>query len=222
MNTYAIGDIHGCLNSLQALAGAVQFDASDQIIFLGDYIDRGADSKGVIDWIIELGTTHNVIRLRGNHEEMMLEAKHKPLEAKMWSSFGGFETLISYNSESADNWIPSIPGSHWGFLKSTRNYLETDECIFVHGAVEAALEMKEQDPNTLLWGRCHGMRPHASGKRVVCGHTPQDGDRPGVYDFGVCIDTGAYKGGWLTCLNPSTGDYWQADESGDTRGGSIG
>jgi serine/threonine protein phosphatase 1 len=221
MNTYAIGDIHGCLYALKTLAACVPLEDRDRIIFLGDYVDRGRDSKGVIDWVLALSDTRPVVSLRGNHEEMMLNARRSPLDARFWTSFGGLETKASYMAPTEDEWMPTIPESHWLFLKSTRNYFETDEFIYVHGAVDPSLPMDQQDSETLLWGRCLQMPPHASGKRVICGHTPQPGGRPGLYEFGVCIDTGAYANGWLTCLNPLTGAYWQANEAGDTREGLM-
>jgi len=217
MKTYAIGDIHGCLSSLERLLEAVPYNNDDRIVFLGDYIDRGPDSKGVIDHVLHLMATRHVTILRGNHEVMMLEARKNSQDARFWFTFGGFETLISYGLESADDWISGIPSSHWDFLEQTIYHYETDQHIYVHGAVSDQVSMEDQDPYDMIWGRCHDMMPHRSGKKVICGHTPQEGGMPGVHKFGVCIDTGIYKGGWLTCLDPVTGDYWQANEQGEVR-----
>jgi len=217
MNTYAIGDIHGCRRSLETLANAISFDSKDRIVLLGDYIDRGDDSKGALEWIITLAESHDVVALRGNHEVMMLEARQDTLKANLWSSYGGFETLLSYGAETIDDWVSSIPENHWRFLKSTRNYFESETHLFVHGKLRFDRDLADQDPYTMIWDKCHDMKPHQSGKSIVCGHTPQIGGHPGVYDWGVCIDTGAHKGGWLTCLNPGTGEYWQTNELGQIR-----
>lgn len=221
MKTYAIGDIHGCLNSLKRLSDLVRFQRRDLIVFLGDYIDRGPDSKGVIEWIMERGKSTNIVALRGNHEVMILEAQHNRAKLNLWCSSGGSETLLSYGSASSQDWISNIPSAHWDFFRRTQRYFETDDRIFVHGKVAPELKMKEQDPYTLIWGKCHDMQPHRSGKKIICGHTPQVDGKPRVYGFGVCIDTGACKGGWLTCLNPSSGDYWQANELGSARRGNL-
>ena len=218
---YAIGDIHGCLSSLERLLETVPCHPGDRIVFLGDYIDRGPDSKGVIDHLLHLKATQHVTFLRGNHEEMMLEARNNLKDADFWLLYGGVEMLRSYGLEFSEDWQSGIPSSHWEFLEQTTHSHETDRHIFVHGALDDQVPVADQDPHTLLWGRCHAMMPHVSGKKVICGHTPQAAGRPGVYGFGVCIDTGIYKGQWLTCLDPASGEYWQANEQGDTRRGSV-
>lgn len=217
----AIGDIHGCRLSLEALARAADFSSADRLVFLGDYVDRGPDSKGVIDWLIQNTDGKRAAFLRGNHEVMMLEARQNSLKAHTWSSFGGFETLISYGSEYEPDWIPTVPESHWRFLAGTQVQVETDDFIFVHGFLDAQRPAAEQDRYKMIWGRCDEMRPHCSGKKVICGHTPQQNGVPGEYDWGVCIDTGAYKGGWLTSIDPVTGEYCQANEAGESRKGNL-
>src|SRR5947209_8595634 len=98
----AIGDIHGCSRALDALLAAVAPSADDLIITLGDYVDRGLDSAGVIDRLIRLSTTHSLIALRGNHEEMMLDARRAPEYLHVWKRCGGDTALISYAPEEDD------------------------------------------------------------------------------------------------------------------------
>jgi len=105
----AIGDIHGCSRALDALLRAVDPTKDDVIILLGDYIDRGSDSSGVIDQLIQLSTSHHLIPLRGNHEEMMMDARRGPELLQFWQRCGGNDALRSYGiaEESPDlNQVP--------------------------------------------------------------------------------------------------------------------
>lgn len=199
----------------------VELSPTDRLIFLGDYVDRGPDSRGVIDWILERKQSMEVITLRGNHEELMLESRHHAAKSYLWSSVGGAETLESYAAKFDSTWVNSVPESHWRFLEQTQLYLETPKHIFVHAMVNAERDMSEQDPYLMLWAKCFGMKPHRSGKPVICGHTAHKDGNIGVYDFGYCIDTAACKGGWLTCLNPDTGEFWQANEAQQARSGKL-
>ena len=179
VRTLAIGDIHGCLKSLQRVADAARIAATDRLVLLGDYVDRGPDSKGVIDWVLERQREMEVISLRGNHEVMMLESRTNLKLARNWASFGGFEALASYGTGFQQDWVGAVPGQHWAFIEATRNHFETERHIFVHGSVDGELDMADQDKQRLLWGRCFEMTPHFSGRRVVCGHTPQEDGRIG-------------------------------------------
>lgn len=221
MRTLAIGDIHGCLTSLEALARAVPFTAEDRLIFLGDYIDRGPDSKGVIDWVLAASRAGEVIPLRGNHEAMMMDARTKPTVRQTWLDNGGREALASYGVNIHDKWIAAVPSTHWTFFESTRQHFETERFIFVHGSVEWDKPLEAQNADAELWTRCAGMRPHVSGKRVICGHTPQPDGQIGVYPWGLCLDTDCCRGEWLTCLDVERGQFWQSNEAGSTRGGMI-
>ena len=221
MRTLAVGDIHGCLTSLRTLAKFAGLHYADRLILLGDYVDRGPDSKGVIDWILDTRMSMEVIALAGNHEDMMIAAKSSRTQRTIWESVGGQETLFSYEAKLAENWVTCVPAAHWDFLNRTDLYFETENHIFIHGAAEADRPMNEQDPRVLKWVKCYQMRPHSSGKTIVCGHSSHaDGDI-GEYAFGFCIDTNACRGGWLTCLEPESGKYWQANEYGETRKGAI-
>jgi len=221
VRTLAIGDIHGCLNSLKALTALVRLSPDDRLVLLGDYVDRGPDSRGVIDWILDARRSMEVIALRGNHEAMMLDSRSDVTKSQLWSTYGGLETLASYNAGFVEDWVSAVPNSHWAFLEQTHYYFETEKNIFVHGMVNAERNMPEQDPYLMLWAKCFGMKPHQSGKPVICGHTAHKAGNIGVYDFGCCIDTAACKGGWLTCLNPDTGEFWQANEEQQTRSRNL-
>lgn len=221
MRTLAIGDIHGCHTSLTNLLRIVHPRADDQIIFLGDYIDRGPASRLVMDLLINSPKVCSAVFLRGNHEVMILEAREDPLKANLWRSYGGDEMLASYSVGYKDDWLAGIPDAHWNFLEHTRPYFETDRVIFVHACLDPELDMEEQQAWLLYWEQFGRMQPHKSGKKIVCGHTPQRSGKINDVKFAACIDTGAVVGGWLTCLNADSGEYWQANEKGETRTGIL-
>jgi serine/threonine protein phosphatase 1 len=221
MRTLAIGDIHGCHVALTVLLAQVQFRPDDTLVFTGDYIDRGPASSLVIDELLGLHKSCSPVFLRGNHEQMLLGARGDSLKTNLWRSFGGVETMFSYGAKFRKDWESAIPDSHWKFFERTVNYLETDTHIFVHASVEPELEMKDQSDSLLHWGLFEWMRPHKSGKKIVCGHTVQMSGQIKDVGFAVCIDTGAAMGGWLSCLDVKTGKYWQANERGKTRSGEL-
>ena len=99
----AIGDIHGCFNALKSLVDFVGFRSDDVIVTLGDYIDRGPDSRAVVELMIELGETHNLVALRGNHEIMMLASRDNASWFHSWIGYGGRETLASYSHPASDD-----------------------------------------------------------------------------------------------------------------------
>lgn len=216
MRTLAIGDIHGCLKSLECLALYVGFREDDLIITLGDYVDRGPDSKGAIDFILQLREKHEVVTLKGNHEIMMLESVQSDSSMKRWLTYGGKETLASYGTSFTD-----IPPHHWAFMKEARPYHEIDSHFFVHANVDHAAPIYAQPDEMLYWERFGKPRPHASGKTMVCGHTIQPAGEIRNLGHAVCIDTGAYGGGWLTCLDVSSGYFWQTNEEGQRRSGAL-
>jgi len=223
MRTLAIGDIHGCRAALDHLLAFVQPLPGETIVTLGDYIDRGPDSAGVLEQLIELNRAGSLVPLRGNHELMMLSARGGAESiVRFWLECGGLATLASYGAEVS---LEDIPPSHWYFMKhSCRDWYETGTHVFVHANLQPDLPSGEQHAEYLQWeslnSRWH--RPHVSGKTMICGHTQQRSGVPLVLDRAVCIDTWAYGGGWLTCLDVNSGDYWQANELGETRAGSIG
>ncbi|MDA9831582.1 serine/threonine protein phosphatase [Akkermansiaceae bacterium] len=208
----AIGDIHGCLNSLKTLLEFVQPVADDKVIMLGDYVDRGPDSKGVIDYLLDWPWEAKLVLLKGNHEIIMDEAGFSAEHLNYWCQVGGLETIASYDARFAN-----IPDSHWEFIRNTLPYYETEQVIYVHGGVGPKKPLVKQDPVNLAWRRFPDAKEHRSGKLVVCGHTIQRKGKPTDKGHTVCIDTAACRGGWLTCFNAKTGRYWQANERGQTR-----
>jgi serine/threonine protein phosphatase 1 len=217
MRTFAIGDVHGCLDTLTTLLDLLQPRPDDRIVFLGDYVDRGPDSRRLIDWLIAESTRRELVTLRGNHEIMMLESRHSPLLYHNWLICGGIATLESYGWDGTQDWQELIPNGHWEFLARTQAWLETEDFIFVHATAVPDLHMHEHDDMQLFWDKCRELPPHRSGKRVIVGHTRQTSGRPRRFEGGVCIDTAAVSGHWLTCFDVESGEYWQANTEGGTR-----
>jgi serine/threonine protein phosphatase 1 len=225
MRTLAIGDIHGCLNPFDDLLGWVKPAADDVVVLLGDYVDRGPDSRGVLDRVIALrraGT--KLVCLRGNHEIMMLTARRGDRsDVKVWLSVGGLQTLGSYGTAPGKTGtLADVPAEHWNFLEEDLlPYYETDQHIFVHATVLCGSDMADQPEYALYWEFLGAAMRHWSGKKVVCGHTSQKSGEPKVVPGAVCIDTYAHGGGWLTCLDAATGEYWQTDLRGRKREGYL-
>ena len=221
MRTLAIGDIHGCDTALIQLLRQVESTSRDQIVFVGDYIDRGPASRQVIESLLWLQQTFSPVFLRGNHEVMILEARADSLKANLWQSYGGLEALRSYGAEFRDDWAAAIPGSHWAFLEGTVRFFETPGSIFVHACLDPEMRMEEQPDWLLFWETLDRLQPHKSGERVICGHSQQSSGLIKDLGFAICIDTGPAAGGWLTCLEVDSGKYWQANEKGATRSGAL-
>ncbi|MEZ5940408.1 MAG: metallophosphoesterase family protein [Planctomycetaceae bacterium] len=218
MRTLAIGDIHGCLRSLERLAEFVPFEPDDQIVTLGDYVDRGPDSKGVVDWVIERTLEGRCTPLMGNHELMMLEALAGRMPMHQWLGYGGRETLASYAQRGRTPHPDCVTESHLFFMsRQLRRIYETETHIFAHAFVESQIPAEDQPEWSLFWDRCDHMQPHYSGKTVVVGHTAQKSGEPLNAGHFICIDTWVYGNGWLTCLDVESGQYWQANEKGETR-----
>ena len=152
---------------------------------------------------------------------MILDAREDDLKANLWQSYGGFEALISYGAAYDPNWAVKIPDSHWKFFAGTARYFETEDHIFVHACLDADADMDEQPDWLLYWEFVDRLKPHKSGKRIICGHSPQRSGQVLDLGFAVCIDTGAAYGGWLTCLDVASGHWWQANEKREVRQGTI-
>jgi serine/threonine protein phosphatase 1 len=218
--TLAIGDIHGCTRALDTLLAAVQPVPGDVVIALGDYVDRGPDSRGVIERLLHLAQTVPLIALRGNHDWMMTEARQNFDVYEDWLGFGGRETLASYGPKES---LDDVPPLHWQFLDTTLvDYHETDSHFFVHALVHPELELRAQTQSFLHWHKLlHSHPPHGSGKIMICGHTAQKSGEPLNLGHAVCIDTWVYGLGWLTCLEVETGKIWQANQQGALRLASL-
>jgi len=218
MRTLAIGDIHGCLAALDQLLEAVQPARDDTVITLGDYCNRGPNTRGVIERLIALGGAVDLVALRGNHDFMMLVARSHKDGRRSWLDMGGRATLSSYKSRHLD----AVPESHWHFLSRVcRDWYETPSRIFVHAGVDPELPMDEQRNVRLHWTRLDEAEPHGSGRIVVCGHSAQRSGAPRNLGHTVCIDTGCVYGAWLTCLHVETGHIWQTSMRGELREGEL-
>ena len=193
---FVFGDIHGHLWKLQELFNKLSITKKDKIIFLGDYIDRGPDSKGVLDFVIDLKGKYDVVCLMGNHERFAVESiVYKNIQMYVsWIRNGGNACLESYAGG-----IEEMEESHLSFLENLDLTHETENHIFVHGWLDDTLDAYEQREFGCIWGRYDDINPHKSGKIVVCGHTPSrevknDGHK-------VCIDTGVcWTDGVLTAM----------------------
>jgi serine/threonine protein phosphatase 1 len=211
----AIGDIHGCSRSLGALIQVIQPGPSDTIVTLGDYIDWGPDSRGVLDQLITLGERCTFVPLRGNHEEMLLAAREGQSDLQFWLKFGGRATRTSYGLGEEPK---SIPPDHIRFFQCCRDYFESLRHIYVHAYYESNVLLHQQNWNALRWASLPATPVrHCSGKIAIVGHTPQKTGE--VLDMCAlkCIDTFCHGGGWLTALEVNTGQVWQANQAGELR-----
>jgi serine/threonine protein phosphatase 1 len=225
--TIAIGDIHGCSQALETLLATIQPQHDDLVVTLGDYVNRGPDSRGVIEQLIRLGKRCTRTPILGNHDEMLLQllldfrGGRSPLIAS-WLQMGGDTTLVSYGATPdtithAD--LARVPPEHLAFLKCCRDYLETQTHIFVHALYESGTSMVEQSPYHLRWGSLKTItpEPHVSGKRAIVGHSSQKTGE--ILDLGylVCIDTFCYASGWLTAFDVDSNNIWQVNKDGFAR-----
>jgi serine/threonine protein phosphatase 1 len=212
----AIGDIHGCSTALETLLAAVVPQPEDTIVALGDYIDRGPDSKGVLNFLIELNKSHHLVTLRGNHEQMLLSAHTNKYAEAAWINCGGDATLRSYGS------LALIPVKHWHFLLEwCQDSYETESHFFVHANAYSNIPLSEQPQQMLYWREFGNPQPHSSGKIMVCGHTSQKNGLPLSLGHAICIDTWVYGTGWLTCLDVTSGKIWQANQAAEHRQFSL-
>ena len=212
--TLAIGDIHGCFRALSSLETFAKIDSEDEIITLGDYVDRGPQTKQVIDWLIDRDATGTLIPLKGNHELMLLSAIASERHLGEWLACGGDTVLESYGAEHPSE----LPRTHLEFLRrGLRSHAQRGTHFFVHANAHPDIPIDEQPDYMLYWESFGNPAPHQSGKTMVCGHTAQRSGVPKSLRHAICIDTWAYGDGWLTCLDIQAGYCWQADERGNTR-----
>lgn len=214
---FAIGDIHGCLHLLNSLLAAIYPSTDDFIIFLGDLIDRGPDSKGVIDRIIKLSDTCQVMVIMGNHEEMVLQSMSDAEACRWWLSYGGEQALESFGLPATFEGLQNLPLSYQHWLASLLPYFETEDFIFCHGSPFADKPIGEQG-DAIRWRKLDmSDAPHISGKTIICGHSEQQDGNVWQQPKLICIDTFAYGGGKLTALeiiDNQTMRAWQV--GGDT------
>jgi serine/threonine protein phosphatase 1 len=213
--TIAIGDIHGCSTALQALLQAVEPRPEDLIVTLGDYVNRGPDSRGVLDRLFDLRRRSRLVSILGNHDEMQLEARGGSPDL----ATGGSSGLLTRVAKAVDRPPIALTEGHLAFLEGCVDWFETDDHIFVHASYDPVLSMSEQPIELLRWQSLRrGLPgPHVSGKVVVAGHTSQKNGK--ILNLGhlVCIDTSCYGGGWLTALDVHSGATWPVDVRGRPR-----
>ena len=197
MPLYAIGDIHGCGATLDRLLERIAPTPDDHLVFIGDYVDRGPDSHGVVARLLHMeaaaaeGTGPCCTFLRGNHDQMMLDyVDGVPDAFELWRINGGLATLASYMDEGEFR----LPPEHVGFMRRTVLVHEADDVVFVHAGLDPKRSIAENlahfDPRVVLWTRAHLDADLSRWEKlVVCGHTPQPTplNRPKLID----IDTGA-------------------------------
>lgn len=208
----AIGDIHGHAKALTAILERVRPTPEDTLVILGDFVDRGPDTKGVMDQLLALEGQCHLVTLMGNHEEMVLAAREGRSDFEFWVKFGGDAAMDSYGPGRTTN---VIPREHWAFLERLPLYYETASHFFVHANYAPNQHFRDQGSQTLLWLDLADLPgPHFSGKTAIVGHTPQKDGR--VLDLGhlKCIDTFCGHGGLLTALDVGSGQIWQVTEGG--------
>ena len=172
MRKIVISDIHGCLNSFKALLYKIVYSKRDELYLLGDFIDRGPDSKGVIDYIWKLQIEGHFVKcLRGNHEQMLLDSFNDPYDLKMWQSHGGMETLRSFGVQSVDD----IHEDYLRWFDSLSYFVEVDDYILVHAGLNFDLPNPFDGVNSMIWIRnwYDKIKKDWLGNRIIVhGHTP--------------------------------------------------
>ena len=213
---YAIGDIHGRLDLLDRVITAIERDVeahgSDALtVTLGDYIDRGPKSRGVLDRLIPNPFPTPHIALKGNHEVLLESFLANPATAEHWRRLGGLETLHSYGvsvsglmvgknyDEAADRLREAMPAEHLKFLQSLKTSHSHGKYFLCHAGVRPGVPLDRQNDEDLLWIRDEFLSSKMNfGKIVVHGHTPMES--PEVLPNRINIDTGAFATGQLTCV----------------------
>ncbi|MGJ8672591.1 metallophosphoesterase family protein [Rubritalea sp.] len=209
-----IGDIHGCLSQLKSLLDFAQPSSDQTIVTLGDYIDRGEDSKGVLDFLIELKKSRQLITLKGNHDVYLEEVLRSPTMFDFWMEpfIGGSASLASYGNN-----LDNVPMSHSTFLSEAPYYYEAEDFICVHGGFAPAIPMDQQKSETLMNKRFPASKAHCSGKLVVCGHTRQVDGVPRLINNTLCIDTNVFAGGYLTGYDTELKKFYQVNALGERK-----
>ncbi|MGH6949478.1 MAG: metallophosphoesterase family protein [Vitreimonas sp.] len=233
---FAIGDVHGRVDLLNRIVARVweaawSSDGSDAVvIFLGDYVDRGPDSFGVIDYLLtQLPLGLECRFLKGNHEAAMLQFIDAPLPNRGWLAHGGLETLASYGVaplpsigsgdqailEAHAQLMSSMPAPHARFLQNLERYVVFGDYAFVHAGVDMDVELDRQTDTDLFWARDRFLRDRRRFSHVVVhGHTPVS--EPYLDYRRICIDTGAYATGRITaaCFLGEAVSFLVEDASG--------
>ncbi len=218
---YAIGDIHGRLDLLAAIHDRIETDARQRaarrrlVVYLGDYVSRGEDSRRVVDRVREwLPDGFGRIALKGNHEDLLVRFVDGEIDAgRHWFDYGGLDTLAHYGVAIGDRharddasvailrdrFAAALPHSHLGFFRSLPVSYRAGDYFFVHGGVRPRVPLDEQSNHDCMWIRKAFLDSDDDhGAVVVHGHSISE--KPVVRHNRIGIDTGAYRSGVLTCL----------------------
>lgn len=214
--TYAIGDVHGRRDLLDALLAAIDADTRGRdarLVFLGDIIDRGPESRQCLDLVLQTMERRPASRLiQGNHEEFLLTfldaatPQDREVAARRWLPNGGTETLASYGFAETDplddiarELVAGFP-AHIAALRHAGWMVETGGYVMVHGGIDPDLPLGKQDPRTTRWIRDRFLRYQGQlEKSVVHGHTMTESSLPELHNNRIALDTGAVHSGHLTC-----------------------
>jgi Calcineurin-like phosphoesterase len=214
---YAIGDVHGRADLLQSLLTVIDADIARSRperaiqVFLGDYVDRGPDSRGAIDLLIERSERFETVCLKGNHEVFLIEVLKDPAKLQDWRHYGGLLTLVSYGIRPSMNPTPeeqveliaqlqrAIPAEHLSFLQQLPSSFACGDFFFAHAGIRPGVPLEKQRDEDLLWIRDEFLNSDERfAKYIVHGHTPVT--TPDIRPNRINIDTGAYATGNLTLL----------------------
>jgi len=216
MRLYTVGDIHGCVSQLDRLHARIEADAASYkgekvIVYLGDYVDRGPDSRGVIDRLINHVPKGFVAQyVKGNHDQALLDFLRDAEAYRTWRSFGAPETLLSYGvrpplfdssdkfEEARKAFEAQLPPAHLAFLRALESVIVFGDYAFVHAGIRPGSSLEDQTDQDLLWIRDDFLNcTSAHEKVVVHGHTPIP--VPVRLHNRIGVDTGAYATGILSC-----------------------
>jgi serine/threonine protein phosphatase 1 len=212
---YAVGDIHGRVDLLRDAIARIDEDLARRPahyameVYLGDYVDRGPDSKGVIDLLTVRLVRNRAVCLRGNHEAVMEAFLHDPGHFRSWQQIGALQTLASYGvspgpgtATAADlqgSFVAAFPRTHMLFLQCLHNSFRCGDFLFVHAGIRPGVPIEQQKNDDLLWIRDEFLSSAQDhGTFIVHGHTPVP--HPDIRPNRINIDTGAWRSGTLTCI----------------------
>lgn len=215
MRIFAIGDVHGRLDLLEAMLQRIESETTDaddwRVILLGDYIDRGPDSKGVLELLNDLRADPHYVLLGGNHDFGLLDFLERPRAISLFAKHGGVETAASYGvagefgdefaaRRTRDALLEAIPPAHIALLDGLRRSASFGDFFFCHAGIRPGVPLESQDPDDLIWIREEFLNwPGLHPKVIVHGHTPQP--EAEVLANRVNLDTLAYRSGELTALS---------------------
>ena len=227
---YAIGDVHGRLDLLDQVLAGIDADLAANPtrrpihVFVGDYVDRGPASCGVLNRLIDRSHSHESVFLKGNHESVFLEFLDNPEVMNYWRQFGGLDTLMSYGlavpfNTNADQLAglaaalgKVMPAEHHRFLSQLVPSFSCGDYFFVHAGVRPGVPLTEQRQEDLLWIRDEFLQHEQDFEKIIVhGHTPVP--EPDIRPNRINIDTGAYATGRLTCLILEGDQKWLISKS---------